>query len=699
MVTTTATSSATGPAGEDPRPVRRAPRPDPRGPVRRWAGRVAVAVAVALCAAVAFASLSGTWKVLRVPTGSMAPTIGEGSAILVESVPADDVSVGDVIVFHAPVSGDLTVHRVISLDRGQGELVVRTQGDANEAPDSWEARINGETVHRYRSNLPVLGDITSLFADGRVRLVVAAVSAGLVLAGGLHLIWGTGRNVYRIASDNARERARARHSRRTHRRRRRSVAAAVLVVAALGAGAIAVGASGSAEAAFTGATGTLQNVGSGVLLTPSSPACRWSSGTQVGVTWTMGPGGIQTGAEVIRTTLAGASPTSVATVSPATVGTATVTAPAPVTTPYRYAVQTTKAPWTSAPTTSMRSDECASAVNAFAGNGSSGFAGDGGPATAARLNAPQGLSTLPDGSVLIADTGNNRIRRVAPDGTISTFAGTGATTSCTYSGPVSGLRLVTPRGVAADPTGNVYIADSGNNCVRRVDAGGNVTQVAGGGATTPCASTVAAAAVSLSNPSDVAIDPGGDVIIADTNRDCIRRVSGGTVSRVAGGGGTTTCNATMPASAVSLSRPAAVSLTTTGDVIIADTNRNCIRRVSGTTVSHVAGGGGTTSCTVPSIAATAVSLSGPEGMEVDPLGRVIIADRGRRCLRLISGTTVVPLGFTGANSANGDGGPVQAATIRTPSALALEADGDVLVADRSTGSGSSDVRRIVTPLP
>ena len=84
---------------------------------------------------------------------------------------------------------------------------------------------------------------------------------------------------------------------------------------------------------------------------------------------------------------------------------------------------------------------------------------------------------------------------------------------------------------------------------------------------------------------------------------------------------------------------------------------------------------------------------------MDPLGRVIIADRGRRCVRLVTGTNVVPLGFTGANSANGDGGPVQAATIRTPSALALEADGDVLVADRATNAGSNDVRRIVTPLP
>ena len=138
------------------------------------------------------------------------------------------------------------------------------------------------------------------------------------------------------------------------------------------------------------------------------------------------------------------------------------------------------------PTASVGSNECRGAITTSAGNGTAGFLGDGGAATSARLNAPRGMAVAPSGDLFVADTGNSRIRRITPAGVISTFAGGPAASACSYTGPVSGLGLNQPYDVAVDGAGNVIIADTLANCVRKVDTAGNVTRIAGGGATTTC---------------------------------------------------------------------------------------------------------------------------------------------------------------------------------------------------------------------
>ena len=172
----------------------------------------------------------------------------------------------------------------------------------------------------------------------------------------------------------------------------------------------------------------------------------------------------------------------------------------------------------------------------------------------------------------------------------------------------------------------------------------------------------------------------------------MREVTGTTVTAVAGGGGTTACTTTT-ATAVSLSGPLGIDLDSSGNVYIADTNRNCVRKVTGTTVTAVAGGGGTTACNATATTTT-IRLTNPQDVAVDPSGTVYVADTGRRCLRQVSGTAVTPLAFTGTNSSAGDGGPALGATARTPSFLTVLADGDLLVSDRATNAGSNDVRRI-----
>lgn len=297
--------------------------------------------------------------------------------------------------------------------------------------------------------------------------------------------------------------------------------------------------------------------------------------------------------------------------------------------------------------------------------------------------------------MLVADAGNHRIRVVDTDGTISSLVGGGSATACTYAGPATGVSLNGPRGVAVDAAGNVYVADTGNACIRKVDPSGNVSRVAGGGSTTSCTSaSVAATALSLSNPSALAVAPDGSLVIADTGRNCVRRITGATSTLVAGGGATTTCTATaLTATTVSLSGPMGVAVTPTGEVLVADTGRNCVRRVVGSAVTRVAGGGTSTSCTAAATPAT-ISLSAPEGVDVAADGSVVVAESGRRCLRRISATAVTPLAFTGTNGTAGDNGPAVAATATTPSGVAVLASGDVLVSDRATATGANDVRRV-----
>lgn len=485
----------------------------------------------------------------------------------------------------------------------------------------------------------------------------------------------------------------------TVRGRRSLLAAGAALIAA--AAALAWVTEGAAT--FTGATSVTATHSSATMAAPTAPTCRWLSATQLRYSWDLSPTGIETATEVWRSDTVAGVQTLAATVPVGTTE-ATVTPPAPVTT-VRWLTAATRrsaGSWTSAQPARIATNTCRGSINAFAGTGGASFSGDGGAATAAALNAPRGLAVDLAGNLYLADTANRRIRKVAATtGVISTVAGTGGGapySACSYTGPAASLKMNGPEDVAVDAAGNLYVADTGQGCVRRIDTAGNVTPVAGGGATTTCSATGAAGSVSLSNPRGVAVDGGGGVVIADSGRNCLRRVAGGTYSFVAGGGATTTCTATGAATTVALSNPTDVAVDAGGRVIVADTGRNCVRAVAAGTFSHVAGGGATTACSTTA-AATAVSLSAPEGVTVDAAGRVVLNDTGRRCTRMVAAGTVSPVALTGTNSSTGDRGPAVAATMRTPARLAADVAGNLWVSDRSTSTGSSVVRRITGPYP
>ncbi len=729
------------------RPLRGGRR-SPLATLSRWASAVLLGVAVVGVLVFSVGTFTGWLLVQTVPTGSMEPTIHRGSAIVVDPIGVDDVRVGDVIVFAAPETQRMTVHRVTAVERGDdGRPVFTTKGDANNGPDPWRLQIDDDHLHRVRLAVPHLGGLLLAMSALTTRIVLTAAGAALVLWYGVtYLLRRPGepaRDAHADASatwdgalgrlagddepllddppalappavapaavDAAADPASVEPLRRllaeiepasadptgagapTEDRQREKAGLALSATAPVVVIAVVLGLAWvplrSASAAFTGTTAAAAGYSTATVATKTNVGCAWGSATAVTVSWT-NPNALDT-ARVLSAASPGGATTTVATAGAGATN-ATWAPPSPLTTVRYLSTQAVSGTWTSPTSPEMATNYCRGAVRLVAGAGNAGLAGDGGPATAASLDTPYETAEAPDGRIFVADSGNDRIRVVSTTGVISTFAGTGASTACSYTGPVSGLRLSAPRGLTVDAAGNLYVADTGANCVRKIDTAGNVTRVAGGGTTTTCATTVAATSLSLANPSGLALAPDGSLVVADSGRNCVRRISAGTASHVAGGGGTMSCGTTT-ATAVSLSNPIGVAVDASGSVFVADSGRACVRQVTGTSVSRVAGGGSSNSCTTATTAST-VSLSSPEGVAVAADGSVAVADT--RCVRRVSGTVVSPLAFTSSNTSTGDNGPALAATARTPSGLTFLADGDLLVADRATSNGSSDIRRI-----
>jgi sugar lactone lactonase YvrE len=242
-------------------------------------------------------------------------------------------------------------------------------------------------------------------------------------------------------------------------------------------------------------------------------------------------------------------------------------------------------------------------IHLVAGNGTEGFRGQfGGPATRAELDSPQGVAVNAKGDVFIADTLNNVVREVTPGGSISTVAGNGTAGYRGDNGPAWRAELSSPTGLAVDALGNLYVADSGNNVIRRVSTNGIITTVAGDVAADQASGGLGgfsgdggpATQARLNSPQGVALDQAGDLFIADTFNNAVREVTpNGTISTIvdttaakgsSGNGG--------PAAAAKLNTPFAVAVDAgTADLYVADTSNNEVRVVTGFAVPTTTAGG------------------------------------------------------------------------------------------------------------
>jgi hypothetical protein len=338
----------------------------------------------------------------------------------------------------------------------------------------------------------------------------------------------------------------------------------------------------------------------------------------------------------------------------------------------------------------------AGTISTIAGTGARGFSGDGGPATSAQLADPSGLAVDAGGNLLIADYGNYRVRKVTPAGTISAVAGNGTgVLGGGFSGdggPATSAQLSTPNGVAVDASGNLLIADYGNNRVRKVTPAGTISTVAGTGAGGFSGDGGPATSAQLDGPSGVAVDAGGNLLIADYGNHRVRKVTpAGTISTVAGDGTFGFSGDGGPATSAQLD-PAAMAVDAGGNLLIADYVNHRVRKVTPAgTISTVAGDG-TFGFSGDGGPATSAELSYPAGVAVDAGGNLLIADlRNYRVRRVTPAGTISTVAGTGAYGFGGDGGPATSAQL-TPAGVAVDASGNLLITD----SGNARVRK-VTP--
>ena len=305
------------------------------------------------------------------------------------------------------------------------------------------------------------------------------------------------------------------------------------------------------------------------------------------------------------------------------------------------------------------------------------FAGDGGPATSARLRWPSSVAADTLGNLYIADRDNHRIRKVSPEGLILTIAGNGSPGFSGDGGPAISAQLNRPSGIAVDAVGNVYISDSSNSRIRKVSPDGVIVTVAGIGV---CCVSVAgvidlgdggpAALAQLNQPMGLVTDAAGNLYIADTANSRIRKVSpNGIITTVAGTGTAGFSGDGGPATSARLDHPIDVDLDSTGSLYISDSGNNRVRKVTRDGVITTVG--------TPDVRRLM-------GIAVDSVGNLYIADGSNvRIRRLSPDGSIVTIAGNGICGFAGDGGEATAAQFCEPSDVAVDTAGNIYIADSS----------------
>jgi sugar lactone lactonase YvrE len=272
-------------------------------------------------------------------------------------------------------------------------------------------------------------------------------------------------------------------------------------------------------------------------------------------------------------------------------------------------------------------------ITTLAGSGVAGYSGDGGSAVGAQLEYPNAVAVDSAGNVYIVDAGNGRIRTVSPGGTITTVAGGGA--SLGDGGAATSAQLFNPEGVAVDASGYIYIADTLNQRIRRVSPGGIITTFAGTGTSGYAGDGGPATSAQVSYPTGVAVDAAGNVYVADSGNERIRKVTtNGNISTIAGNGSYGYSGDGGPATSAELEYPTSVSVDALGNLFIMDSLR--VRMVSTSGIITTIAGNGKQGYFGDGGPATNAELNFPSGTALDSAGNIYVADTSNNAIRLLS---------------------------------------------------------------
>lgn len=325
-------------------------------------------------------------------------------------------------------------------------------------------------------------------------------------------------------------------------------------------------------------------------------------------------------------------------------------------------------------------------IATIAGNNTQGYAGDGGPATSAELNLPF-HAVFAGGNLYIADQVNNVVRYVTGgNGNISTIAGTGAAGFTNDGMKAVTAELASPTGVALDGSGNLYIADTQNSAIRMVTAAGIISTVAGNELAGYGGDGSGALAAELTKPSSVLLDSSGNIYIADSGNNVIRKVtkSTGNISTYAGNFNTPGYTGDGgQATRAGLSAPVAIAMDAAGNLYIADTNNNAVRKVAANGIITTVAGNGTPGFSGDGGRAVFAQLSHPKGVAVDAAGNVYISDTFNSRIRMVTPNGIIGTVVGGTAGYSGDGGLATAAQLNFPAGLSFDSAGNLYIADNN----------------
>ena len=289
----------------------------------------------------------------------------------------------------------------------------------------------------------------------------------------------------------------------------------------------------------------------------------------------------------------------------------------------------------------IRKVDSAGTITTIAGNGTEGYYGDSIAATSAMLNRPNGIVVDHLGNVYFSDAGNNRVRKVTTAGIITTIAGNG---SATYNGdniPADTAAIAAPHFLALDDTGNLYIVEHTGSRIRKVSPSGMINTVAGTGVVGNTGDGGPATAAKIAGPYGIVLY-NGSIIFSDATADVVRKIdASGIITTIAGNPTATAIGDSGPADSARLNAPIGVAVDAAGNLFIADANQHRIRRVDGLThiISTVAGNGSFGYSGDGGLAANA-QLMTPEGLALDTAGNIYIADYDGYRVRFINNATL-----------------------------------------------------------
>jgi hypothetical protein len=321
-------------------------------------------------------------------------------------------------------------------------------------------------------------------------------------------------------------------------------------------------------------------------------------------------------------------------------------------------------------------------ITAVAGTGVAGFSGDGGPATSAQLNQPRAIAFDRSGNRYVVDTVNQRIRKIDPSGIITTIAGTGVAGYSGDGGPATAAEINWPHGAAIDSAGNLYISDSSNHRIRKIDRAGIITTVAGTGVL-GFNGDGPGPSVELNQPKALFMDANDTLYFDDQDNNRVRRLdASGVVTTVAGDGVAGYGGDGGPATSAHLQQPKGVWVDGHGSVYIADFNNNRVRRVDPAGIITTLAGTGAAGFNGDGIPATSAELWGPRAVAVDAGGNLYIGEElNQRVRRVDSGGVITTVAGTGVAGSGGDGGPATQAQLSHLRGLNFDPAGNLYIAD------------------